>query len=58
LALCNETAENATIVKEGDETRYYNSRTLSDSRMFGTHPETCLRVAAAGGFPVHDPESP
>jgi hypothetical protein len=58
LASCNETAENATIVKEGDETRYYSSRTLSDSRMFVTHPETCLRVAAARGFPVHDPESP
>lgn len=58
MAPCNETAENTTIVKEGDETRYYNSRTLRDSGMFGTHPETCLRVEAARGFPVHDPQSP
>jgi hypothetical protein len=55
LASCNETAENVTILKEGDETQHHSSRTLSDSCVFVTRPEAGFEVAAAGGFPVHDP---
>ena len=57
MASCNETAEDATIVKEGDETRCYNSRTIGASGVFATLQKTRFRIAAAGGFPVHDPQS-
>jgi len=58
LASCNETAENATIVKEGDETRYYNSnsRTIGASGVFATLQKARFRIAAAGSLPVHDPQ--